>query len=58
MAKSITERKAAIIRKVFNESDLNHSDIEYLADQVWNETHISVLAKIVYFCERIVNHGD
>jgi hypothetical protein len=52
------EKAAQKILDIFNKATLQRDSIDSLAWFVWFNAEVTVLAKIIYFCEKVLSHGD
>lgn len=58
MSKGASEKIAEKIISVFNFADIDHHMVERIAMYVKNLAATPVLAKIIYFCERMLDEDD
>lgn len=55
MLTSVTEKLAAKIVALFDKASLDHADIDQMAWFVKYNASTVVIAKVIYFCERILD---
>lgn len=52
------EKAAQRILAIFDKATLQRDSIDSLAWFVWYNAEVTVLAKIIYFCEKVLGHGE